>query len=65
VKLEHITNPNSDLFEITSNGHTVSLNPPDAMMLLAWLDERKGELFRLIHGLDASERNTGEQERLS
>ncbi len=53
MKLEHITSPNGDTIEITgTHGQTVSLNPPDAMMLLEWLNERRGELFRLTHGLN-------------
>ncbi len=51
MKLEHITTHEGDFFEITdAHGHTISLDPSDALLVCDWLYQRKGELTRLVNG---------------
>ncbi len=50
MKLEHITGPNGDFFEITDiHGSTISLSPEDALLVGDWINHRRGDLFEMAN----------------
>ena len=62
MKLEHTTTHQGDFFEITdTHGATISLDPNDALLVGDWINSRRGELTRLVNGLDTDDRDPDEQ----